>query len=1215
MGLCLDGKDGNKMEIQCVCVCLAAGGDRATLHCWCAVIFLKKTSLSVANSFCHIVPALGSARKNKTTMKREAFLRVVSKESIEDFLRYTQSPKNAFDPFDLKELLEELPRKQKEVLWERLSQLLTETLMENPVETWQKTEDRECEDDMEVEMVPETKQTVAVIQGVTNVVTASIPVVGETVNYKPLLECVFVLNGILPALPESEKILQSAIQGVCEVWWEKGLEGKEQLGKTLFIILLRKSLNKSATGADIVRLWNLHQTLLCFDYDSDESNEVKDLLLQCFMSVKHIKKEEGRRFLSFLFSWNINFIKMIHGTVKNQLQFFQRSLMEYISEVYFRAWKKVSGEFLEILESCIQDFMHHGIHLPRSSSVHSKVREMLSYFHKQSKVRQGVEEMLYRLYQPILWRALKARNSEVRSNAAFLFVDAFPVRDPSFSAEEMENEIQKQFEILFSLLEDPHPVVRSTGILGVTQITTKYWEMIPPTVLADLLTKLTGDLAYDITSADVRCAVFKCLPIILDNKLSHPLLEQLLPALKNSLHDNSEKVRVAFVDMLLKIKATKAAKFWKICPMEHLLSRLEADSRPVSRRIVNLLFNSFFPFNHPEDVWCERCVNLIQMNSAAARKFYQYAYEYTAPTNIAKLMLTIRRCLNACIQKAMKESLHNSDDEEEEEEESEKENTSVLNNVLSIDDVASMASLLEIIVILWRSIHKALDRNEDAKDYTIRKFASVLPGYFKVFKDERCVTPLVILASFMPPAAIPTFSCSVISRLRNTDNGADQSKYSTLIDCLCRWGQVGHIMELACDWLSDTLTSRKSIKKSERRVCIHVTHESKPELAVDYIEYLLTHPVNRDCLLSAPKKMLENLLKILRTSKAVLGSILKGNDGGSGSCSQATGLRAFSLFCRLSIHLQNKFSEEGKDYLSHLKETGAWIENQVVPFILASDQEDDISKRSNVAELITQSYLTVCKDVIMVGLGNLTFQAYLLDMALSVIQTERGGFCAPVLLYALKEIIEASLTQNTETDEVANLFQAVQTTFQKVLQCVARSLKKKQKEGLQLIHSLQMPLGEFVHAVQCWHSTCPAVHQGVFSTLLAAIVAEISYVLQKASCETDLTIPRTISDLPPLSSSLMTIIMKSVNVVRSFLNELMECILSEEIEGIFSLTASVCIVIIIKGKHKTWIPKDIAPAIRRKLLRCMDAAGEESSSTARILYESSLKILDEFLNP
>ncbi|XP_061205278.1 condensin-2 complex subunit G2 [Neopsephotus bourkii] len=1147
-----------------------------------------------------------------TTMKREAFLEIVSKDSIEDFLRYTQHPKKTFDRFDLNELLEELPRKQKEVLWERLMQLLTECLMENPVETWQRIKDDANNDYMEVEIVPEMNQTVAVIQGVTAVVSASIHAVDETVNYKALAECAFILKGILPVLPEPEKKLQGAIQHICEMWWEKGLEGKEELGKTLFIILLRKSLNRAATGADIVRVWNLHQILLSFDYDSEEINEVKDLLLQCFMSVKYIKKEEGRRFLSFLFGWNANFIKMIHGTVKNQLQFFPRFLMEYISEVYFRAWKKVSGEFVEILEhNCIQDFMHHGIHLPKSSPVHSKVREVLSYFHKQSKVRQGVEEMLYRLYQPILWRALKARNSEVRSNAAFLFVDAFPVHDPSFNTEEMNNEIQKQFEELFSLLEDPHPVVRSTGILGVSQITSKYWEMIPPTILADLLNKLIGELACDTTSADVRCSVFKCLPVILDNKLSHPLLEQLLPTVRRSLHDNSEKVRVAFVDMLLKVKTVKAAKFWNICPMEHLLTRLEVDSRPVSRRIVNLLFNSFFPINQPENVWCERCVTLIQMNSAAARKFYQYAYEYTAPTNIAKLMLTIRRCLNACIQ-AVKEDPHDSDGGEDE---SEKENTSVLNNMLSIDDVASMASLLEVTVILWRSIRKALDQNEDAKNYAIRKFAAVLPEYFKVFKDERCTTPLVILASFMPPATIPTFSCGVISRLRNIDNGADESKYSTLIDCMCRWGQVGHIMELVCDWLSDTLTRRKSAKTSERRVRICVTHESKPELAVDYIEYLLTHPVNRDCLLSVPEKKLKKLLKILSAAKEVLGSILKATDTGSGSCNQATALRAFSLYCRLNIHLQNKFSENGKDYLSLLKETGAWIESQVLPFVLTSDQEDDISRRSDVPELIIQAYLTVCKDVIMVGLGNLAFQAYVLDMALPVIQTERGGFCAPVVFYALKEIIEASVTQNTDTDEMANLFNAVQTIFQKVLELVACRLKKQQEEGIQLIHSIEMPLGEFIYAVQCWHSSCPVVHQGVLSTLLAAIVAEINHVLQKASSEKDLTIPKTISDLPPLSSSLLTIIMKSVNVVRSLLNELMECILSEEIEGIFSLTATVCIVIIIKGKHKTSLLKDIAPAIQRKLVTHKDAATGEYSCPERILCESSLKVLDEFLNP
>ena len=52
-------------------------------------------------------------------------------------------------------------------------------------------------------------------------------------------------------------------------------------------------------------------------------------------------------------------------------------------------------------------------------------------------------------------------------------------------------------------------------------------------------------------------------------------------------------------------------QFWKICPMEHILARLESDSRPVCRRLVGLIFNSFLPVNQPEAVWCERCVALL----------------------------------------------------------------------------------------------------------------------------------------------------------------------------------------------------------------------------------------------------------------------------------------------------------------------------------------------------------------------------------------------------------------------------------------------------------------------------------------------------------------------------------------------------------------------------------------------------------------------------
>lgn len=236
--------------------------------------------------------------------------------------------------------------------------------------------------------------------------------------------------------------------------------------------------------------------------------------------------------------------------------------------------------------------------------------------------------------------------------------------------------------------------MRSTAILGVCKILAKCWELLPPPIVTDFLKKLVMEMATDCSSPDVRCSVFKvddllalrsalsrfdwwcsshlwfgsqCLSIVLDNGFSHPLLEKFLPALKYSLHDNSEKVRTAFLDMLIKVKAVRAAKvtpplptrlfkaasessqrrlpwslqFWNVCSMEHLLARLAMDSQSVSKRIVDLLFKSFFPVNESEREWCCRCVTLIQMNPMAARKFYQFAHRHTAPTNISESLRTV----------------------------------------------------------------------------------------------------------------------------------------------------------------------------------------------------------------------------------------------------------------------------------------------------------------------------------------------------------------------------------------------------------------------------------------------------------------------------------------------------------------------------------------------------------------------------------------------
>uniref|UniRef100_A0A8C9QYR7 Non-SMC condensin II complex, subunit G2 n=1 Tax=Scleropages formosus TaxID=113540 RepID=A0A8C9QYR7_SCLFO len=1076
--------------------------------------------------------------------KREAFLQSVCRDNVEQFLTFLQQHEDRADPFDLEEVLQEISQDQRKTLWGQLTPLLADTLVAYPIERWDGGLSDDSADEMEVEVSSDLKCTMSVIAGVTAVATFSLSVIQPEDCYDTLLDCVNILNDILGALPASEAQLQLSIVRLCEAWWKKGLEGRDPLGQTAFLRCLERTLLLKNPGPDIGRLWGLHEVLQTIPFESEGIKEVTDLLLQCFLSVAHIRREEGRRFLTFLFSWNVNFITMIHGTIKNQLQFFSKSITDHIADIYFRAWKSASGVILEEIENaCIQDFMQHAVLLYRNSPVHPRVRQILSHFHKQ-KLRQGVDEMLFRLYKPILWRGLKATNSDVRANAALLFTEAFPIQDPSLSSEKMDEAIQKQLDLLFLLLEDPQPVVRSTAVLGVCKILAKYWEVIPPAILTDFLRKLVMDLAADITSPDVRCSVFKCMAVILDNSLSHPLLEQLLPVLKNSLHDNSEKVRVAFVDLLLKIKATRAAKFWKVCSMEHLLARLEVDSRPVSRRIINLLFNSFFPVNQSEDVWCERCVTLIQMNPAAARKFYQYAHAFTAPTNIAKLMLTIRRCLNACIQRNRTEDLNETDS-------SNKENASVLEDVLSVQDMGTMASLLEVVVILWRSIRKSLEHNQEAQQYTSSKFAQVLPEYFRMFQDERCTPPLILMASFMPAAAVPTFSCGVLSKLRRLEVGAEPSQYTMLIDCLCSWGHAGHVLELITDWLTDSLPQNTGKRDSERRVHIQETVDAKPELGLDYLEYMLSQRPQRTCLLELRQTALNQLLKALKAWRSVLYENMSSTESGRDRSRAETALKAFAVHSHLSALLLHKFPE-GRGYLQDLEHSMAWVEERALPFLPAPSLE-----QQDLSRWVVENCLRVCRDVTLVGLADKQFKEQVLHLCSIILLSEGGHQCAPLLLSVLTEVAQEclALSSQSRSHDLDMLLYVVANIFQKVLELMALKLRKEPDDGLQLCQAVSAELGDFLNALHDWKAVNLEAINGVFSTLFAAIVVEIRHSIVKVSCPEQLTVPKTVQDLPPLSRCLLGVILRSPEVTRSFLCETSSSLESEAIEDVTGLAA------------------------------------------------------------
>ncbi|KAM7369819.1 hypothetical protein PAMP_011110 [Pampus punctatissimus] len=1134
--------------------------------------------------------------------KREAFLSAACKENVEDFLHFIQLHKDKAEPFDVEEVVQEMPRNQREALWGKLVSLLQDVLQELPPDRW--------EEGMEVESNADPKHVMAVVDGVTLVATVSLNVLQDGDTYKSLLEIVHQLHGVLMSLPDSESPLQLHIHTLCEAWWKKGLQEREKFGRTALLISLQKSFILKKPGVEIQRVWGLHDVLLSIDYTSEDNKQIIDLLLQCFHRPIYITNDDGKRFLVFLFSWNIDFIWVIHGTIKNQLEFYSKAMTSNITEIYFRAWKKASGDFLDTIESsCIQDFMQNAILLHRASPVHAKVRQIVSYFHTRKGCNK-VDKMLYNLYKPILWKALNVRmqapNFEVRANATLLFTEAFPVHDPDQNNQNIDEAIQKQLDTTMGLLDDPHPAVRSNATLGVCKILAKCWELLPPTIITDFLKKLVMELAADTSSPDVRCSVFKCLSIVLDNALCHPLLEKLLPTLKYSLHDNSEKVRTAFLDMLIKVKAVRAAKFWDICSMDHLLARLAIDSHPVSKRIVDLLFKSFLPVNESEREWCCRCITLIQMNPMAARKFYRFAHKHTAPTNIIKLMLAIRRVLNSCIQ---------TDCDLSELNDSNKEN-SVAEHALLGKDKAVASSLLEVVVILWRSVEKALKHNEEAQKYTFAKFGHVMSKYFSTFEDERSTVALIQLASFMPPSAVPTFSCGVLSRLRKMDSGVVATQYGQLLDCMCSWGQAANILELITDWLTEALPKQGNKTNTSRKVRIQETMEAKPDLALAYLEYLFSHTSPREEVLALSPGPLKQLHTVLGNWKTVLYTHLSSTSEDPKSPSVDVALKAFLYYSRLGAHLQHN-SSEGRDYLLSVENVAAWVAERVLPFLAKTDGDnEDLDKSQPLATQITESFLTVCRDILLVGLGDETFMGQILHLCSLILLSEAGYLCIPAILPILKEVADSYAPENQQAqerqeDETTVILGVVANIFQKIIELLACRLRKEPEEGKLLCQSAVPGLTDFLQVAQTLEM---APLSGVFSTVFAIIIVEKQRMLQKITHPEEVIIPESVDDMPPLSSVLLSVILKSPSVTRAFLTEVGSSLDSEAISTLTELAAVLHVLAIIRntGQSKAGL-KSAAISVQQQLHK-LAVTSVDSRDIQRVVYESSVKTLNEMLD-
>lgn len=447
---------------------------------------------------------------------------------------------------------------------------------------------------------------------------------------------------------------RNAVAKIAEEFWTDGREGAEGLAPYAVEILLERSVAAESGGvssaSDVKRVFDFVGALCRHDeVDLAEFPLLRKLLVRAATSALYLRVDEGKRLLGRLVVGS-DVGEEVHRAILSMLPACRKSRAVAVGNVYVEAWRQCGGrdEDEENLHTMLEDILTRAVRAG-SDPLATNLRSLLSAFHA-NKVLTGMDEMLHKVYTPILFRALTAANGLVRRNSAIILTDVYPIHNPAMTHEALDGTMRAQCEFLKKLLTDPVPIVRVVTIEGTCKLMGLMIDFFTDAWMKRALEIITSDLAYDKASPAVRAAVCAGIEFMLDNSLSHSLLIPFLPRLKNMLHDSSERVRISFMSFLftLKEKRIVSARYFDIVPLDDLLARLSIESPAVRSKIMLLLIPSYFPMERKSKTRSEisesqvrACMDLMKRDPAAAVAFYMNVSMYVPPGALVEFCMRI----------------------------------------------------------------------------------------------------------------------------------------------------------------------------------------------------------------------------------------------------------------------------------------------------------------------------------------------------------------------------------------------------------------------------------------------------------------------------------------------------------------------------------------------------------------------------------------------
>ena len=445
-----------------------------------------------------------------------------------------------------------------------------------------------------------------------------------------LFTVVCTLHGEIFASNDRPKV-QEVLSELCEMWFIQNRSSRDAVAPQMISFLLAKALATDSKQLDMKRLFMVREALTYLDLEDESTLQLRILVQRTFLHTQFLAlggDNFGRRFLIWALT-ALPLVSLFHKTMKNGLISAPKWKRESYANVYFRAWQTAGGSAKLRIETALTNLVDSAIHV-QNSGARKSAESVLQYFVDQKALDKNVEDLLYRLYSPLLFHALEVANPNVRENALRQLGIVFPLVPPVLPQGEFDEALEEQFHTLVDSLDDRAPNVRSQAVLSIGRIVATFWDLLPMQSIHAILGHLTEEMAFDRTSPAVRESVFRVLAAIIEQTpASHRLFSErdYLSKLGPLIFDTSEKVRIACANLLETVKKVRVIKFYDIVEFDTLLEALGNDtSDKVVRSITRVLQASYWPYPRyqVEDIVL-RAVTLIDMNPKAAIVFYKHA--------------------------------------------------------------------------------------------------------------------------------------------------------------------------------------------------------------------------------------------------------------------------------------------------------------------------------------------------------------------------------------------------------------------------------------------------------------------------------------------------------------------------------------------------------------------------------------------------------------